>query len=250
MSARSLRAKFGRAVLAVLLACLGVAGVPAAVTAQEAPEQQADTADDVDVRIVAQRHDDDHVEFALQLRLPGEPWSDRVLPELRFFPAGIEIGRWLVSSSVVLRREGAAGESASGTDVELRITAQRVENERVEFALQQRLPGETWGERLLPARRFFPLATEVGRWLVSSSLTVRIVADTTDAEPPDAAAGSEEPPVVETSTGGPDEQPGAVQVSEDVLDFDMIDVRTGETVNIRSVVNGETPLLFWLWSPY
>ena len=30
----------------------------------------------------------------------------------------------------------------------------------------------------------------------------------------------------------------------------MIDVHTGETVNLRSVVNGETPLLFWLWSPY
>ena len=77
-----------------------------------------------------------------------------------------------------------------------------------------------------------------------------IAAATADPEPPDAAGGSEEPPVDETTTGGPDEQPGAVQVSEDVLDFDMIDVRTGETVNIRSVVNGETPLLFWLWSPY
>ena len=168
MSARSLRAKFGRAVLAVLLACLGVAGVPAAVTAQEAPEQQADTGDDVDVRIVAQRHDDDHVEFALQLRLPGEPWSERVLPELRFFPPGTEIGRWLVSSSIILRRGGAAGEAASGTDVELRIAAQRVENERVEFALQQRGPGETWGERavagapvLLAGDRGRPLARQL-----------------------------------------------------------------------------------------
>ena len=43
---------------------------------------------------------------------------------------------------------------------------------------------------------------------------------------------------------------GIVQVSEDVLDFDMIDVHTGETANIRSVVTGHTPLLFWLWSPY
>ncbi len=236
--------------LAVMLAGLGVAGVPAIVAAQDTPDQQADAGDDVEVRIVAQRHDDDHVEFALQLRLPGEPWSERALPALRFFPPGTEVGRWLVSSSLVLRREGATGESASGTEIELRIAAQRVEGERVEFALQQRRPGETWGERVLPARRFFPLGTEVGRWLVSSSLAVEIGAGTTDAEPPDGAGGTEEPPVDESTTGGEDEQPGVVQVSEDVLDFDMIDVRTGETVNIRSVVNGETPLLFWLWSPY
>ena len=39
-------------------------------------------------------------------------------------------------------------------------------------------------------------------------------------------------------------------VSGDVLDFDMIDASTGATVNLRSVVNGKTPLLFWLYSPY
>ncbi len=39
-------------------------------------------------------------------------------------------------------------------------------------------------------------------------------------------------------------------VSGDVLDFDMIDASTGATVNLRSVVNGRTPLLFWLYSPY
>ena len=247
MSSRRLRGRLSRAALAVLLACLGVAGVPAVAAAQEAPGQQTGAGDDVEVRIVAQRHDDDRVEFALQLRLPGEPWSERALPELRLFPPEAEIGRWLVSSSLVVRREVASGE---GTEVELRIAAQRIEGERVEFALQQRRPGESWGERVLPARRFFGMGTEVGRWLVSSTLSVRIGAGTTDSGSPAAAGGSEEPPVDETTTGGEDEQPGAVQVSEDVLDFDMIDVRTGETVNIRSVVNGETPLLFWLWSPY
>ena len=39
-------------------------------------------------------------------------------------------------------------------------------------------------------------------------------------------------------------------VSSDVLDFDMIDASTGATINLRSVVNGKTPLLFWLYSPY
>ena len=30
----------------------------------------------------------------------------------------------------------------------------------------------------------------------------------------------------------------------------MIDASTGATINLRSVVNGKTPLLFWLYSPY
>ena len=88
--------------------------------------------------------------------------------------------------------------------------------------------------RAAPAEAaIFPPDTEVGRWLVSSPLGVALSASAADPEP--------------AST---DEEPGAVQVSDDLLDFDTIDVHTGETVNIRSVVTGETPLLFWLWSPY
>ena len=44
--------------------------------------------------------------------------------------------------------------------------------------------------------------------------------------------------------------PASDHASRDVLDFDMIDASTGATVNLRSVVNGRTPLLFWLYSPY
>lgn len=246
MNSRRLWGRSGRAVSAALLACLVVVGVPATAVAQETSDQPAGNLGDVEVRIVAQRHDDDRVEFGLQLRLPGEPWSERVLPELRFFPPAAEIGRWLVSSSLVLRREDAPGPD---TAVELRIAAQRVEGERIEFALQQRRLGEPWSERLLPARRFFRMETEVGRWLVSSLLTVTVGAGPTVTEPSGNGV-AEESPADESTGGDGEEQPGAVQVSEDVLDFDMIDVRTGETVNIRSVVNGETPLLFWLWSPY
>ena len=41
----------------------------------------------------------------------------------------------------------------------------------------------------------------------------------------------------------------AVDVSEDVPDFAMLDIATGSTVSLRSVVTGRTPLLFWFWSP-
>ena len=252
MSSRRLRARFSRAVLAVLLACLGVAGIPAVIAAQEAPDQQADTGDEVEARIVAQRLDDDRVEFGLQLRLPGEPWSERELPELRFIPPGAEVGRWLASSPIVLTTD--SGAAAAGTDIEVRIAAQRRSNDRIEFALQQREPRESWGERLLPTRRFLPPGTDAGRWLASSPLGLQITPESTDTEPVAGPAGPDPPGAEEPVNGGPttkgDEQPGAVQVSEDMLDVDMIDVHTGETVNLRSVVNGETPLLFWLWSPY
>lgn len=40
-----------------------------------------------------------------------------------------------------------------------------------------------------------------------------------------------------------------VAISDDVPDYDMIDVYTGDTVNLRTVVKGDKPLLFWFWSP-
>ncbi len=37
--------------------------------------------------------------------------------------------------------------------------------------------------------------------------------------------------------------------SDGVPDLAMVDLSTGSTVSLRSVVSGETPLLFWFWSP-
>ena len=36
----------------------------------------------------------------------------------------------------------------------------------------------------------------------------------------------------------------------DVPDLDMIDVSTGATVNLQSLVDHEKPLLFWFWTPH
>ena len=109
MSHRRLRAGSGRVLLASFVVCMLVAAVPAGVAAQEASDEEAG-APDIEVRIAAQRHVDDHVEFALQLRVDGEPWSERVLPPLRFFPPDAEIDRWLVSSSLLVQHAGDAGE--------------------------------------------------------------------------------------------------------------------------------------------
>lgn len=222
MSSRSFRGRLWRAVLVGLLAWLGVAGVPVAVGAQEAPE--GPTEQQLEARILAQRHENGQVEFVVQFREAGEPWSESAEPPRRFLPPGVDVDVWFASSALTITVN--AGTPSAYVAGEVRMVVQRLADDRIEFALQTRLPGETWGERLLPARRFFPADAEVGRWLVSAPVTVALAAGT---------AGSDL---------------GVVQVSEDVLDFDMVDVHTGETVNIRSVVTGDTPLLFWLWSPY
>ena len=240
------RASLG--LLAALLAATVAVAAPSGVAAQQAADGSADTGDLLEARIVAQRHDDGRVEFGLRLRLAGEPWSERVLPERRFLPTGTEAGRWLASSSIVLTIDSGAPDGT--TYLDLRIAAQRRSDDRIEFALQHRNPGRAWSERLLPERRFLPPAARAGRWLASSTLALQITpgnqtgTDPADPDPP----GGEEPTGGDQPTDG--DEPGAVPISDDLLDFDMIDVHTGETVNLRSVVNGETPLLFWLWSPY
>ena len=120
----------------------------------------------------------------------------------------------------------AAAQQGDGGEVVVRIVARRLDGGRVEFGLQQRRADAAWADRQLPERRFFPATATVGRWLASSPVAVTLGASVTGSDV------------------------GAVPVSEDVFDFETVDVHTGETVNIRSVVTGETPLLFWLWSPY
>ena len=52
------------------------------------------------------------------------------------------------------------------------------------------------------------------------------------------------------STGTDVAVSGASSATGDVPDLDMVSVYTGETVNLQSLVNGETPLLLWFWAPH
>ena len=49
----------------------------------------------------------------------------------------------------------------------MRISARRLADGRVEFALQPR-SGGGWGAHVLPSSRYFPANAAVGRWLSSS----------------------------------------------------------------------------------
>ena len=222
MSSRPLRGRLWRAGLVGLLAWLGVVAAPGTLTAQEVSEEPAEQ--QLEARVLAQRHADDRVEFVVQFRVEGESWSDSATPARRFLPPGAEVGVWFAGSPLTIT--ATPTDSAARAAVVVRVVVQVLTDGRIEFALQQRSDGATWGERILPARRFFGPDAEVGRRLISSPVVVTLT---------ESVSGSDL---------------GVVQVSEDVLDFAMTDVHTGETANIRSVVTGETPLLFWLWSPY
>ena len=130
------------------------------------PDSGTDT-----VRIVAQLLENGKIEFGLQQWQHDSSWGDRVFPRARLFPADTAVGRWLVSSAITLGVGASA--DALAEDAVVRIVARRGNDDRVEFGLQQSGDGgETWGDRILPSRRFFPAAASVLRWLGSSNITV------------------------------------------------------------------------------
>ena len=143
------RRRVGRAVVAGFVALLVVATATTVATAQ---------ANTVTVRVAARKLASGSVEFAVQHQT-GADWGERVLPSRRHFPADTDIGRWLVSAPLEVG------------STELRVAARKVANGSVEFAVQQRID-RAWGERQAPTRRFFPADTAVGRWLVSSPVTL------------------------------------------------------------------------------
>ena len=73
----------------------------------------------------------------------------------------------LVAATVVV-----IGQSVDGTE-EVRINARRLDDGRIEFALQQRSDG-SWSERILPRARKLPVDSEVGRWLNSSPVAIDV----------------------------------------------------------------------------
>ena len=130
---------------------------------------QAQSAGEVEVRITAQRLEDGRTEFALQQR-EGDGWSERIAPRARFLPAAPPIDRWLFSTPVTVGAPDML-QTDGGGGVEVRITAQRLEDGRTEFAIEQR-EGDGWSERIAPRARFLPAAPPVDRWLNSTPVTV------------------------------------------------------------------------------
>ena len=171
------------AVVALLAAAVVAAGGTVA-----AQEQTGDDEGAV-VRVVARRLADDRIEFALQQRRSDATWGSRQLPRSRFFPADAAVGRWLVSSPL------------SAGDATVRIVARRLTDGRTEFGARVRAGG-SWGQRLLPSKRFFPTTATVGRWLRSSPLQLGATAGAGAAG--QCPTGTTE----ETWVGASQEEPG------------------------------------------
>ena len=64
--------------------------------------------------------------------------------------------------------------ATSHNSTEVRIAAKRLDDGRIEVALQQRELDGSWGDRILPTRRFVPASGHEGRWLTSSPLEVAL----------------------------------------------------------------------------
>ena len=92
----------------------------------------------------------------------------------------------LVVGAMVGAAALAVAQAVTSGETEVRITAQRLDDGRTEFGLQQRVDGE-WGERQLPSSRFFPARVTPGRWLNSTPLIVSVTIE----DPPDVAAADE-----------------------------------------------------------
>ena len=184
-------------VLIAVIAALLMLTLTQPAAAQSPTDYDPDAAT-TEVRIAAKRLDDGRVEFALQERGADGSWGERILPRRRFFPATGE-GRWLSSSSIEVSAPLPATElqaATTPTPTEVRIAARRLDDGRVEFALQERGADGSWGERILPRRRFFP-ATGEGRWLSSSSIEVSV-----PLPAPEPPAPTATPPPAPTQTAG------------------------------------------------
>ena len=129
---------------------------------------------EAEVRISARQLEDGRVEFGLQQRVDSR-WGERVLPRSRYFPADATVNRWLNSTpmTVSVAATDDLTEGPNDVSAEVRITARRLGDGRVEFALQQRVNGE-WGDRILTRGRYFPADATVNRWLNSTSMTVGV----------------------------------------------------------------------------
>ena len=83
-------------------------------------------------------------------------------------------------------------------------------------------------------------------------MRVRLLAFTAIVALAAAACGSDDAATTAepASTGTDAAADAPAGASGDVPALDMIDVYTGDTVNLQSLVSSQTPLLLWFWAPH
>ena len=164
-------------------AALALAVVVALAAAMQAPRAHAQTADDGPpqiVRVAARGTASGSVEFAIQQRSASGAWGELLFGRSRFMsPRLIALQRWRYASPVTIR---------GGT--EIRVAARGTASGSVEFAIQARAGGGSWGELLFGRSRFMtPRLIALQQWRYASPVVVRAPTD----RPPTTPAPSESP---------------------------------------------------------
>lgn len=144
-----MRSHFTRCLVLVALALFAVALFHLSPAADD-PARAQDSSDE-QVRVRASLQADGDIEFGLRTS------EGNVQPRRRVFPASESRDIWLVSTPLQL---------VNGAEVS--IIARREGDTRVEFGVRTTDPQEVY----LPSERFFPRSTTVGRWLISTPVSI------------------------------------------------------------------------------
>ena len=87
----------------------------------------------------------------------------------------------------------AAWAATHSVETDVRIAVQRLNDGRVEFALQQRIGGE-WSDRIKPSGRYLSVNAPTNRWLRSTPVTLTVaVPESTAGDPPTGQLDSTQP---------------------------------------------------------
>jgi len=199
----------------ILTAALGVCSLLAVALLSGGSTSVAQDAETVQVR--ARLVASGSIEFGL--RAGGV----NLTPRVRFFPAGDRATGWRVSSPLDLD---------NGAEVE--ILARRRESRAVEFAVRTVEPRQLF----LPRERFFPRSARVGRWLISSPVSIPPPPEP-EAEPQEQSSGTE-PPVAEPETQTSTEQSGESTENAERINFGH---REGLIVNRNVIGDPDAPVL-------
>ena len=87
-------------------------------------------------------------------------------------------------ATLVVRAQTTSVETA------VRIVAQKLDDGRVEFGIQQREQTGEWGERILPSSRYFPTTAPANRWLRSTAIPLTVDVPATSAAAAPQASGN------------------------------------------------------------
>lgn len=90
---------------------------------------------------------------------------------------------------------------------EVRVAAQRLDDGRVEVAIQEKQADGTWGERQRPTNRFLPADAPSGRWLTSSAVQTMGAEEAMTVDAMSTQGSGEQGDQSEQAAGGPPAPP-------------------------------------------